>query len=87
MSPINISFIVKPRRPCLDHADLCHHACFHPCIGFGERHHDAEEPHAPGLLRVRAERPIGCQTAEQRDEFALLHVLPSGRGLDPITLL
>ena len=35
-----------------------------------------------------AEHPLTSNEASrQRDEFALLHVLPSGRGLDPITLL
>jgi hypothetical protein len=49
-----------------------------PCPVFGivlrEASHYADVSPLIRLLRARRERPGGCRAAEQRDEFAALHV-------------
>jgi hypothetical protein len=45
-----------------------------------KRHRGAKAA-SNAMLRARRERPRGCRTAEQGDEIAASHVLPSVRGI------
>src|SRR5258705_13434058 len=49
----------------------------------GPIHEHADAPDALALLRARRERPRRSRAAEQRDELASPHVLPSDPGIAP----
>ena len=65
----------------------CRNAAMRACalrIVRGRVHEHADAPHPLALLRARRQRPRR-RAAEQRDELAPPHGLPSGRGLHPTT--